>query len=50
MMVMSKGGISRAEAGAMTRAEARDWCLALALAHGYEVDWRTGAIKPPKEK
>jgi len=48
-MIASKGGITRKEAGAMTRSEAREWCIALAVAHGNEINWRTGEILPPKE-
>lgn len=47
--LMSEGGFSRTEAGAMTRAEAKDWCIALAIAKGNEINWRTGEILPPKE-
>jgi hypothetical protein len=47
---MSEAGFSRAEAGALTRSQAKDWCIALALVKGNEIDWRTGAILPPKER
>ena len=48
-MYASRGGISRKEAGAMTRSQARDMCIALAIVHGSEINWKTGEILPPKE-
>ena len=48
-MIASKGGITMQDALKMTRAQARDWCYSLAIVQGYEVDWRSGEIRQPKE-
>ena len=47
-MVASKGGISYEKACKMTRAEITEISMALALAHGGQVDWETLNVRPPK--
>jgi hypothetical protein len=47
-MTASKGGIKYEDAISMTRREAREMSLALAIAHGAEINWDRGEVRPPR--
>lgn len=47
-MVASKGGVSYDRALSMTHTELTEISMALALAHGAEVDWDTLNVRPPQ--